>query len=183
MSKRPSNEHPIQGYFAKAIHDSLTDQLGLEPDDHVEAYLTEMLVNFLHGDRIYAIRDAEGRRVETVAEMLLEGDIRLNADSFEREREVHRHIGDFLLFWSGLFPEQLRQLRFRDFKDAFVDPTAQGQESYHVVSTFDYVPHDQEAPTFRKLSRNFEQYQLGLRMMRASFEGFALQGWEDGFSA
>ena len=67
MSKRPSNEHPIQGYFAKAIHDSLTDQLGLEPDDHVEAYLTEMLVNFLHGDRIYAIRDAEGRRVETVA--------------------------------------------------------------------------------------------------------------------
>jgi hypothetical protein len=40
---------------------------------------------------------------------------------------------------------------------------AQGKESYHVVSTFDIPPHDREAPTFRKLSREFEMYAYGLR--------------------
>ena len=48
------------------------------------------------------IGSSRGRRVWQVAERLVEGDVLLNATSFEREREVHKHIGDFTLFWTGL---------------------------------------------------------------------------------
>ena len=108
MKSEITGDHPIWIYFNGAIHDSLRTRLGVEESQEIETYLTQMLVDFLHNDAIYAIRDATGRPVRSIAEMMAEGDVRLNADSFDREREVHRHIGDFLLFWSGLFPEYIK---------------------------------------------------------------------------
>jgi hypothetical protein len=95
--------------------------------------------------------------------MLAEGDVRLNADSFEREREVHKHIGDYILFWSGLNPHYLQRLKLDDGRELVCDYTRQGKQSYFVVSTFDYRPFDSEAPTFRKLSDGFEGLSAALR--------------------
>jgi hypothetical protein len=181
MKREVSNEHPIWVYFSEAIHDSLHTQMGVDDSDDVEAYLTTMLVEFIHRDQIYGIRDAAGRPIEHVSEMVREGDVRLNADSFDREREVHRHIGDFLLFWSGVFPEFLQYVKAPVSLDALVDVTRQGQLSYHVASTFDHPPYTEEAEILRKLSERFEMYRNGLTLVRASFEGFARQGWMHGF--
>ena len=176
------HDHPLENYFRNALRQALRDRLGRVDDEDVERYLAEMLANFVHNDRIYAIRDAEGRRVESIAEMMVEGDIRLNANSFDREREVHRHIGDFVLFWSGMFPEFLRELKRPGAKDSLVDLAAQGRESYHIVSTFEHEPYGADAPTFRKLSEGFELYQRGLLLVRASLDGLG-NPWADGFDA
>lgn len=183
MRREISGDHPLRDYFSETLHHSLTGKLGLTDTEEVEAYLAGMLVDFLNFDGIYAIRNAQGKRVESVVEMLAEGDVRLNADSFDREREVHRHIGDFLLFWSGLFPEFLTRLKGSSGQEAIGDVVRQGQFSYHVVSTFEHEPYADEADTFRKLSVHFDQYRAGLGLMRASFDGFARQGWPDGFQA
>ncbi|HZH97686.1 MAG TPA: hypothetical protein VEX38_01835 [Fimbriimonadaceae bacterium] len=181
--KDNERENPIREFFALVVHESLCTRAGLQEDEEVEAYIAEMLIAFLHQDHIFAIRNANGEKVESIAEMLVEGDVRLNADSFEREREVHKHIGDFLLFWSGLYPEFLRKLKSPGSKDLFVDFDEQGKYSYHVVSTFDHDPYSAEAPIFRKLSAEFEAYKYGLSLVRASFSGFAAQGWVNGFEA
>lgn len=171
MKRDISGDHPLRSYFCEALHESLSALLGLSQTEDVETYLAGMLIEFLNFDGIYAIRDAEGKPVQTVVEMLAEGDVRQNADSFEREREVHRHIGDYLLFWSGLFPEFLNRLRAMGQKDLMVDVIKQGQFSYHVVSTFDYGRYADEAPVFRKLSSEFDAYRTGLSIMRRSFAG------------
>lgn len=171
MKKDISGDHPLRSYFSDTLHESLTAQLGLTGSEDVEAYLTGMLIEFLNFDGIYAIRDLEGRPVQTVVEMLAEGDVRQNADSFDREREVHRHIGDYLLFWSGLFPEFLYRLKSRHHGDLLVDVIKQGQFSYHVVSTFDHGRYADEAPVFKKLSNEFDVYRAGLNLMRSSFHG------------
>ena len=163
----------LKQFFAEAVHESIGERLGMK-DAEVERYLRDLLVEFMHRDGIFSIRDAFGNRVETVTDMVAEGDIRLNADSFERERQVHKHIGDFVLFWTGLFPEFLPHLKSPFGKDALVDYTQQGKLSYHVVSTFEYPPYDGEAPMFRKLSEGFEDYRHGLSLVRKSFKGF----WE-----
>lgn len=182
MKREPGEEHPLRNFFLEAIHESLSNRMGMRETTEVEIYLAEMLAKFLHNEAIFSIRDAHGRRVRSVAEMLAEGDVRLNADSFEREREVHRHIGDFLLFWSGLFPEFLDSVG-ASAPDGLIDAVRQGSESYYIVSSFDYVPYDQEAPMFRKLSEEFPAYREGLTLVRASFEGFRRQGWKKGFEA
>jgi hypothetical protein len=182
MKREISDQHPIRAFFQEAVHDSLNRRLGMRNMEEVEIYLAELLAKFLHDEEIFAIRNAKGRRIRSVPDMLAEGDVRLNAESFEREREVHRHIGDFLLFWSGLFPEFLESVG-ATAKDGLIDAVRQGRHSYYVVSSFDYAPFDLEAPVFKKLSEEFEGCREGLALIRASFEGFRLQGWKYGFEA
>jgi hypothetical protein len=182
MSNQTNGNGPIHTYFAAAIHDAMASHANLS-DAEVESYLTKMLVEFLRMDGVYGLKNKFGKPVCSVSEMLQEGDIRYNADSFAREREVHRHIGDFLLFWSGLFPEYLPHLKSPTGKDVLLDPVGQGRLSYHVASTFEYEPYSQEAKVLRKLSDKFDTYRYGLGVVRAGFEGFPLAGWARGFDA
>jgi hypothetical protein len=86
---------------------------------------------------LYRLRDLNGRPLQEVAEMLYYADVRLGAQSFYQERKVHRHIGDFTLFWTGVFPEALPKLRASLRKDHLIDYVKQGKESYRLVSLFD----------------------------------------------
>jgi hypothetical protein len=181
MKEKISSDHPLRVYFAEAVHEAFDSRLGIHESD-VEDYLTSMMIAFLHLDEIYGIKNKEGQPVTAISDMVVEGDIRMNADSFLREREVHRHIGDFLLFWSGLFPEHLQYIKSPAGPDALLDPVGQGRMSYHVASTFEHDPYGEEAKTLKKLSHDFESYQYGLGLVRAGFEGFRLQGWPFGFN-
>jgi hypothetical protein len=145
--------------------------MGLAPGETVENYLTELLVRFVHQDSLQAIHDASGHPVNTIAEMLEEGDIRLKADSFDRERQVHRHIGDLLLFWSGVFPEILTMRPSPVGVDVCLDPIGQGRHSYYVASTFNHPPYEEESQIFRALSEGFEDYRYGLTLVRTEFIG------------
>ncbi|MCW5943566.1 MAG: hypothetical protein KIS66_15145 [Fimbriimonadaceae bacterium] len=165
MEKHVSDQHPLRRYFGEVVHRAFAKRLEIRGEEEVERYLTDMLLRFLHEDALYAIRDLDGRPVRTVAEMLLEGDVRFNADSFDREREVHRHIGDYLLFWTGVYPEHLERL-WSGGGDALLDAERQARVSYAIVSEFRHRPYDREAPLYAKLSGRFERYVMGLRVAR-----------------
>lgn len=171
--------HPIRLYFVDALQRSLRNQIGLPEDDVIEEYLVDLLLEFLRSERLFSLRASDGRAIRSVAEMLMEADVRFNADSFEREREVNKHIGDYAIFASGLFPEAVGS----DALESLIDYADQGKHAYYVVSTFDYGRYADEAPMFGRLSEGFEAYRYGLSLVRASFEGFARQGWGGGFEA
>lgn len=183
MSDSNGRNLGIRSYFEELVANVYSKQLGLPGSSDIERYVVDLLVNFLHQEAIFGLRDQEGRRIESLAEMLVEGDVRFKAPNFDREREVHRHIGDFLLFWSSMFPEALH--RVRGFSSANVEEEAvrQGRFSYGIVSAFDHAPYALEARLFKRLSDEFEACQYGLKLVRASFEGFRRQGWSDGFQA
>ena len=168
MKREISGDHPLRVYFSETLHESLSGRAGLTDTEDVEMYLAGMLVDFLNFDGIYAIRNAQGRRVESLVEMLAEGDVRINASSFDREREVHRHVGDFLLFWSGLFPEYLGRTADAT-EDQLLDVVRQGQFSYYLVSTFEHGQYAEEAGTFRRLSVHFDDFRSALNVMRSQF--------------
>src|SRR5262249_33680925 len=69
-------------------------------DDVIAGYLADVLVEFARADRLWRLRDAEGRPVTTVVEMLGLGP---GAPGTEGERDFLRYVGDFALFMSGLF--------------------------------------------------------------------------------
>jgi hypothetical protein len=182
MKRNISGDHAIRRFFAEALHDSLRSAVML-PHDDVEEYLCQMMVDFLHRDAIFGLQDEFGMSLDAVSDMLAEGDVTMKANSFEREREVHKHIGDFLLFWSGVFPEFLRGLKATENQDALLDPIRQGKISYYVASTFDYGDYAREAPVLRKLSTDFEAYIYGLSVMRSEFLDQGASDWTDGFRA
>jgi hypothetical protein len=144
----------------------------LLPDARIAAYVSGLLVDFTHLDNLYRVRDARGRRLEDVGEMLLESNPLLEASSFDREREVRKHVGDYVLFMTGLFPESLSgRQRFRQMHlDVFVDYIKAGKESYKVVSAFDQFEYREESPLFRKLAENFELCVVGLNLVKQDLE-------------
>ncbi len=162
------SSHPIRSFFAQAVHEAVAERLRIAESEDVVPYLADMLTEFLHVDAVFGIRDLDGKPVKSVAEMALEGDVRFNADSFERERQVHKHIGDYLLFWSGLYPEQFEKMRAANAADLLINPVEQGRASYHIASTFTYPPHDRQAKTLAKLSERFDAYQAGLALVRGT---------------
>jgi hypothetical protein len=72
-------------------------------DADIAEYVSRVLVDFADVEHLYRIRNAQGRLLEDVAEMLGESNPLLDASSFDREREVRKHVGDFTLFFSGFF--------------------------------------------------------------------------------
>ena len=164
--------HPLRRLFRSLTERTFSDRLSW-PDREVIGYVSEVLVDFAHIENVYRIRNARGHRVEEVAELLLEGDLLHRAASPEREREVQKHIGDYALFMTGLFPEYVRRLKTRRVlapADAFLDYMHVGKRAYGVVAAHTVGDHAEAAPLFRKLSDNFELCVYGLSRVRQDLD-------------
>jgi len=166
--------HPLRELFHSLVVDAFHRTLGLRQRE-ISAYLADMLTEFAHSDALYRIRNAEGVRLDEVAAMLMEADVTLNATSFDQERAVHKHIGDFTLFWAGVYPEALRQRRQPGRADHLVDYVRQGKQSYYIVSTFQQGRYARDADLFRQLSAEFELCQYGLNLVRRAWERLAVE--------
>ena len=135
-------------------------------------YLSDLLERFVRIDAIFRVRDLIGRRLEEVADMLVAAEER----TANVRRELHRHIGDFTLFWTGVYPEALKRLRHPERKDALLDYQEQGKRSYWIASTFAEQPFEVEAPVLRRLSDQFEICSLGLHRVRSEWERLQRHG-------
>src|SRR6267378_141596 len=133
----PPPDHPLRRHFAGLTEQTFLQTLGVA-DPSLTDYLSVLLSRFVHFDSIYRLCDIQGRRFDEVTEMVIEAE-KLPPEGRTR-REVHRHIGDFALFWTGVYPEMLGRLRSALRKDFFVDYCAQGKRSYYIASTFDADP-------------------------------------------
>ncbi len=167
-----SINHPLRRLFRVAIaHSSRYNPiLNRQVAQYIEE---EILCEFLHIDNLFKIRDASGRPLEDIADMLAEGDILMNASSYEREFFVHKHIGDYTLFMLGLFPEYLKRRRGKEFiMGNLVIPGGnlselyfiQGKRSYWIASTFD------RTGIFSDLAGHFDMYRNTLEFVRIFLE-------------
>lgn len=163
----PQTDHPLRRLFAGLTEQTFLNSLGMG-DPQVIDYLTSLLLRFIHMDNIHRLRNAQGQRLDEVADMVLEAE--MMPPEGRTRREVHRHIGDFTLFWTGVYPEALKKMRSALTKDHFIDYCAQGKRSYYIASTFEDEPYRDEAPVLRRLSDEFELCAYGLTQVRREWE-------------
>ena len=176
MESRIPDHHPLRQLFGTLAERAFTEKLGW-PDFNVSEYVSKLLVDFTHTDHLNRIKNAKGERVEAVVDLLYESEVTHEASSFGREREVHRHIGDFTLFMAGLFPEYLKRIKTAGLiyhKDFLVDYIKTGKRSYRIVAEFGLDPsftkEQPPTPLFRKLSENFELCVVGLGFIRGDLD-------------
>lgn len=154
---------PLFRYFAGLAENTFQVRLGIA-DPALLDYLSDLLVRFVRSDSVHRIRSVTGRPLLSVGEMASEAEERLG----DAKRELHRHIGDFTLFWVGVYPEALRRA-----SDRFEDYCNHGKRSYHIASLIE-TSNDVAAPSLvlQRLSEQFELCAYGLREVRRE--------WEDG---
>jgi hypothetical protein len=163
--------HPLQDLFTELIHRHFDCDLGLR-DPELQDYIVNMLAEFCECEQLFKVRDASGRPLNDVGEMLLQADpVYGPAPSFDRERQVRKHIGDYILFFSGMFPESINHYRLRRQRlENFVDFMKAGKESYYIVSKFDQFEYARLAPLFGKLARDFESCVYGLNLVKGDLD-------------
>ena len=156
----------LQRYFTGLAESVFEAQLGVVDVSLVD-YISSLLIRFVRIDMVHRVRNLSGRPMTEVAEMLFEANVRVGT----ARREVHRHIGDFTLFWAGVYPEALRELRSPTKKDHFIDYCAQGKRAYFIASTIDSEKEtDAPSEVLERLSEKFEMCAYGLREVRREWE-------------
>jgi hypothetical protein len=159
--------HPLQQLFQDLVGRHYVEEIGIR-DPQIVAYVSHLLAEFCEADQLFKIRDSSNRPLDDVGEMLIESDpVYGPAPSFDRERQVRKHIGDFTLFFAGMFPESINHFRLRRQRiENLVDLVKAGKESYYIVSKFEHFEYAKVAPLFASLSKNFEECVYGLNMVK-----------------
>lgn len=169
MKRSIPRKHPLSQLFISLTERSFYEYLGL-CDPWITMYISDLLIEFTYLENLYKIRDARGRRLDDLGEMLMESDLVSRARTVEREREVRKHIGDYTLFFTGMFPESLRKRVGIMHIDHFRDYIRTGRESYRIVSQFDWGEYKKEAPLFKRLAEYFDICVVGLNFVKRELE-------------
>jgi hypothetical protein len=153
-------------YFGGLCEHIFESRLGVADPPLVD-YLSNLMLRFARLDTVHRVRNLSGRPVVQVADMLAEAENRIGL----ARRDVHRHIGDVTLFWTGVYPESLPRLKSIEKKDYFVDYCAQGKRAYMIASTIrtDRV-EDTAGDLLERLSMQFELCAYGLGEIRREWE-------------
>ena len=165
-----SESHPMQQFFQELVARNYSE-VGVR-NSEVQAYVSSLLIEFCDAENLYKIKDEHGQPLEDVGEMLLAADpVYGPASSFDRERQVRKHIGDYALFFTGMWPEALNRFRLRRARiEGLIDFVRAGKESYFIVSKFEHFEYAKVAPLFRRMSQEFEQLVYGLNQVKNDLE-------------
>jgi hypothetical protein len=163
--------HPLNQMFLELVRRNFDEFVGIR-DPEISDYVANLLGEFCNCDQLYKIRDAAGRPLHDMGEMLMESDpVYGPAPSFDRERQVRKHIGDYSLFFTGMFPESINHWRLRRQRlENMLDFMKAGKESYYIVSKFEFFEYAKVAPMFKRLSHEFEKCVVGLNMVKAELD-------------
>ncbi|MBX6314494.1 MAG: hypothetical protein IRY99_16510 [Isosphaeraceae bacterium] len=162
MPREIPESHPLHRMFRGLTEATFLSELGIG-DPKLVGYVAGLLARFVPAENLWRLHDRHGRRLTEVTAMIAEAEA--SADD-ERRRDCHRHVGDFTLFWTGVYPEALARLRGSDSPDHLIDFQQQGKRSYYLASTCG----GDEAPVLRRLSDEFELCAFGLSCVRREWE-------------
>lgn len=162
MTRDVPERHPLSRMFRGITENTFQVELGIA-DPRLVGYVASLLARFVPLQSVFPIHDEKGNRLTEVTAMIAEAE---SSGDDDRRRECHRHLGDFTLFWSGVYPEALPRLREAMSADHLVDFQEQGKRSYYLASTFE----GDEAPVLRRLSVEFELCAFGLSRVRQEWE-------------
>ncbi len=130
----------------------------------VTEYISNVLTNFARTENLYMIRDQSGKKLESVVEMLLLAEeVGHEGKGLLREREIKRHIGDYVLFLTGMFREYTNRLSLTSYY------LQEGMKAYWSVSEIDLARYHPDAVLFRELADKFEFCVGGLNYLKTMF--------------
>lgn len=142
----------LQQFFRHQLHQSF-QACGLSATSTAGTveYVSDILARFAHTRLFHALRDADGRPLEYIVDMLAAWqeaqETAGGRRDYARERAITQHLGDYTLFMSGLFRERLRARGELDYY------MAHGRSAFW--RSADYEPNPSRRQTYRRLSHDF----------------------------
>lgn len=163
------DQQPLWQFFHELVDECYGARLGMR-DLEISAYITNLLTDFTRSDHLYRIRSAAGDPLHEIGAMAAAADpVHGSAASFGEERELRKHIGDYALFFTGMYPDSI-DTRKRIQGNSLLEMVETGKQSYYIVSQFDLFEFAAEAPFFARMTEHFEDCMHGLNLVREQID-------------
>lgn len=156
----------LQRFFFGLAEQTFEVKLGVVDPPLVD-YLCGLLVRSVRWDQFPGIHQPQHTAIGDIGRLLQAAE----TGEDQQRRCFHRSVGDYAMFWVGLFPEFLRHPK----SDADVDPLGEyclyGKHAYLMASS---IPaEDEQAPScdvLHRLGLEFAMCAYGLREVRREWE-------------
>ncbi len=160
--------HPLRKLFGGLVEQVFNVDIGI-CDPPLTDYLGELLADFVHVDRIYRLRTVNDEVIREISRMEADADLGPDIDKTHRRRLLNKYIGDFTLFWTGVYPENLRPSR-KGGVDRLGAYLLQGKRSYGIAGELTGAYDQPPAAVLQHLSEQFECCMHGLHLVRTGWE-------------
>ncbi len=156
----------LRRFFTGIAEQTFQVQMGIV-DPLLTDYISELLLRFVRTENLQRLRRADGRPVHNLGQMVLEAESRIGT----AHRRIHRQIGDYALFWAGLFPESIGGPSSDLDEQPFGAFCVHGQRAYLIASSIE-TDEQEEAPgeVLERIGRQFQMCAYGLREVRREWE-------------
>ncbi len=167
MTQTPEPESSTIERFIRGINEFIFHtKLGVA-DVQLVDYVSDMMLRFVRVESLYSLRQSDGMRTKHVVQMISEAERRIGI----AKREVYRHVGDFTLFWSGMYPESLASRKQNSASpDRLVDYCRQGKRAYAKAAEIEGGEDRPSCEVISSMSEHFEMCAYGLREVRRHWE-------------
>ena len=147
----------LDRFFRGLAEHAFHGRLGVVDPPLVE-YVSTLLVRFIRADGLRPLPAADAAAGGKPARML-GGVPQPRADAAVDD---YRHIGDYTLFWTGLYPEALRRVDQLDYRLA-------GKRAYWIASTLEPDEAADERRLLERLSHEYDVCVAGLAEVRRAW--------------
>ncbi|MDC0295639.1 hypothetical protein OAL35_02170 [bacterium] len=163
---KPSPQLSSLERFLSGINESIFHAtLGIA-DIELVNYLNNLLMRFVRSDTVSGSGRPNGSPANQVFEMLIQAEQSRGVS----RRRIHQSIGDFTLFWSGMYPESLNNSRVNRSPDGVLNYHGQGKRSYSIASEIEGGEGCPSSQLLKCLSDQFDLCAHGLREVRREWE-------------
>jgi hypothetical protein len=148
------NPADLDRFFRGLAEHAFHGQLGVVDPPLVE-YVSTLLVRFLRAEGLRPLAAVDVVAGEDVTRMLATAPSDAAVDDY-------RQIGDYTLFWTGLYPEALRRVQQLDYRLA-------GKRAYWIASTLEPEDAADERLLLERLSQEYDICVAGLAEVRRAW--------------
>lgn len=154
----------LERFFRGLTEHAFHGRLGIVDPPLVD-YVASLLVRFMRHDHLRALPGHQPVTCDDVSNML---SIAQNEPP-EVARDEYRHIGDYTLFWSGLYPEALQRFQRPSRPDHLLDYREAGKHAYRLAAALEPEEAVATRHVLSLLSEEYDSCVVGLGEVRRAW--------------
>ena len=162
----PSGHSSALDRFLSGINESVFQiKLGVANIELVN-YLNQLLIRFVRVDTMKDFASGAGTPAAQIYELLT----KVETCRAQDRRGLYQAIGDYTLFWSGMYPESLLKSRGAYSTNGLVEYSEHGKRCYAIASQMDTINPQPSKNLLSCLSQQYNLCAFGLREVRREWE-------------
>jgi len=128
-------------------------------------YVATLLVRFIRHDHLRRLPGHDAQACDDVTHMLSI----VQQEPPDVARDEYRHIGDYTLFWSGVYPEALQRFQHPLRPDSLLDYREAGRQAYRLAAALEPAEAVETRHVLQLLSEEYDSCVAALGEVRRAW--------------